>query len=128
MIATTADSELSSADVLKAAVHQHRAVSFNGLLERLFTMAFGGLVYPQIWEDPLVDLEAMELSGDHRVITIASGGCNALSYMTASPASLIAVDLNPAHIALTQLKLAAARHLPVYEQFRRFFADADSHA
>ncbi len=128
MTAITADSELSSADALKAAVHQHRAVSFNGLLERLFTMAFGGLVYPQIWEDPVVDLEAMELSSDHRVITIASGGCNALSYMTASPASLIAVDLNPAHIALTRLKLEAARHLPLYDQFRRFFADADSHA
>ena len=128
MTAITADSDISSADALKAAVHQHRAVSFNGLLERLFTMAFGGLVYPQIWEDPIVDLEAMELSSEHRVITIASGGCNALSYMTASPQSLVAVDLNPAHIALTQLKLAAARHLPVYEQFRRFFADADSHA
>src|SRR6478609_3372821 len=106
MTAITAETDLSSADALKDAVHQHRAVSLNGLLERLFTMAFGGLVYPQIWEDPLVDLAAMELSSDHRVITIASGGCNALS----------------------QLKLAAARHLPVYEQFRRFFADADSHA
>jgi len=128
MTAITADSDLSSADALKAAVHQHRAVSLNGMLERLFTMAFGGLVYPQIWEDPIVDLQAMELAGHHRVITIASGGCNALSYMTASPESLIVVDLNPAHIALTRLKLAAVRHLPVYEQFRRFFADADSHA
>jgi S-adenosylmethionine-diacylglycerol 3-amino-3-carboxypropyl transferase len=128
MTAITADSELSSADALKAAVHQHRAISLNGMLERLFTMAFGGLVYPQIWEDPVVDLAAMELGENHRVITIASGGCNALSYMTASPERLIAVDLNPAHIALTRLKLAAACHLPVYEQFRRFFADADSHA
>ncbi|WP_119392842.1 DUF3419 family protein [Taklimakanibacter lacteus] len=128
MTAITADSELSSADALKAAVHQHRAISLNGMLERLFTMAFGGLVYPQIWEDPVVDLDAMELQENHRIITIASGGCNALSYMTARPESLIAVDLNPAHIALTRLKLAAARHLPVYEQFRRFFADADSHA
>lgn len=128
MTAITADAELSSADALKAAVHQHRAVSFNGMLERLFTMAFGGLVYPQIWEDPIVDLEAMELSHDHRMITIASGGCNVLSYMTRSPESIIAVDLNPAHIALMKLKLAAARQLPAHEQFRRFFADADSHA
>jgi S-adenosylmethionine-diacylglycerol 3-amino-3-carboxypropyl transferase len=128
MTAITADSDISSADALKAAVHQHRAISLNGMLERLYTMAFGGLVYPQIWEDPVVDLTAMEITEHHRVITIASGGCNALSYMTASPESLIAVDLNPAHIALTRLKLAAARHLPVYEQFRRFFADADSYA
>ncbi|MGE0008607.1 MAG: DUF3419 family protein [Parvibaculaceae bacterium] len=117
-----------TAGALRAAVHQHRAVSFDGVLERLFTMAFGGLVYPQIWEDPVVDLAAMELTPDHRVITIASGGCNALSYMSASPHSLVAVDLNPAHIALTKLKIAAALHLPAYEPFRRFFADADSHA
>lgn len=128
MTAITADSDLSSAEALKDAVHQHRAVSLNGVLERLFTMAFGGLVYPQIWEDPVVDLAAMELTSDHRMITIASGGCNALSYMSASPQNIIAVDLNPAHIALTRLKLAAAQHLPVYDQFRRFFADADSHA
>src|SRR5262249_22840172 len=128
MTAITAETEISSADALKDAVHQHRAVSLNGVLERLFTMAFGGLVYPQIWEDPVVDLAAMELAPGHRVITIASGGCNALSYMAASPQSIIPVALNPPNIALTNLNLAAARHLPVYEQFRRFFADADSHA
>jgi S-adenosylmethionine-diacylglycerol 3-amino-3-carboxypropyl transferase len=128
MTATTADHEFSSADALKAAVHQHGVVSSSGILERLFTLAFGGLVYPQIWEDPLVDLAAMELASGHRMITIASGGCNVLSYMTASPESIVAVDLNPAHIALMRLKLAAARHLPLHEQFRRFFADADSHA
>jgi S-adenosylmethionine-diacylglycerol 3-amino-3-carboxypropyl transferase len=38
------------------------------------------------------------------------------------PRSIVAVDLNPAHIALTRLKLTAAQHLD-YEPFRRFFAE-----
>jgi len=44
---------------LRQAVHRHKPVSKEGIQERLFTLAFSGLVYPQIWEDPLVDLEAL---------------------------------------------------------------------
>ena len=44
---------------LRQAVHRHKPVSRQGIQERLFTLAFSGLVYPQIWEDPLVDLEAL---------------------------------------------------------------------
>lgn len=113
---------------VRNAVHQHRHLSRQGLLERAFTFAFRGLVYAQIWEDPVVDLEALDLQPDSRMITIASGGCNALSYLTADPAQIIAVDLNPAHIALNRLKLAAARHLPDYAHFRRFFGEADDKA
>ena len=44
---------------LNQAVRQNRAFSTAGLLEILFTVAFKGLVYPQIWEDPEVDMEAL---------------------------------------------------------------------
>ena len=71
---------------LKAAVHRAKPLSRAGVLERMFTLAFSRLVYPQIWEDPVVDIEALELGPDDRVMTIASGGCNALSYLTADPA------------------------------------------
>jgi S-adenosylmethionine-diacylglycerol 3-amino-3-carboxypropyl transferase len=111
---------------LGAAVHRHRPLSRAGALERLFTMAFRGLVYPQIWEDPLVDLAALELGPKDRVIAIASGGCNVLSYLTAGPGEIVAVDLNGAHIALGRLKLCALRFLPDYAAFRRFFAEADA--
>ena len=42
------------ADRLGAAVQgrANSALSKEGLLERLFTFLFRGLVYPQIWEDP----------------------------------------------------------------------------
>jgi S-adenosylmethionine-diacylglycerol 3-amino-3-carboxypropyl transferase len=110
--------------MLKAAVHRDHAARRQKLLERLFTFAFNGLVYPQIWEDPVPDLEALALRPGSHVVTIASGGCNVLSYLTADPARITAVDLNHAHIALTDLKLAAARHLPGYEDFKRFFLHA----
>jgi S-adenosylmethionine-diacylglycerol 3-amino-3-carboxypropyl transferase len=111
---------------LGAAVHRHRPLSRAGVLERLFTMAFRGLVYPQIWEDPVVDMAALDLKPDDRVIAIASGGCNVLSYLTANPKEIVAVDLNGAHVALGKLKLCALRFLPDYASFRRFFAEADS--
>ena len=87
---------------------------------------FEGLVYAQIWEDPEVDMAALELGPTSRLVTIASGGCNVMSYLIADPMQIQAVDLNPAHVALLRLKLAAARHLPHYEAFRSFFAEADT--
>ena len=112
--------------LISAAVHRNRLLSREGLRERAFSLAFSSLVYPQIWEDPLVDLEALQLTQDSRIITIASGGCNVLSYLTAGPAHITAVDINAAHIALMKLKLAAARNMPDYETFFRFFGTADS--
>lgn len=113
---------------VRAAVHRHDHLSKQGLLERAFTFAFRGLVYAQIWEDPEVDMEALAIQPDNHVVTIASGGCNVLSYLTANPRAITAVDLNTAHIALNRLKLVAARQLPDYEAFHRFFARADSQA
>ena len=110
---------------LRQAVHRHRAISNKGIQERLFTLVFSGLVYPQIWEDPIVDLEALDLQPDDHLVAIASGGCNILSYLSAAPIKITAVDLNPAHVALNKLKQAAVRHLPDYRAFQRFFAEAD---
>jgi len=109
---------------LAQAVHRYGAASRKGLEERFFTWAFSGLVYPQIWEDPIVDLEAMDLKPGQNVAAIASGGCNVLSYATAEDVRVTALDLNPAHVALNKLKLAAVRHLPDYETFARFFVSA----
>jgi S-adenosylmethionine-diacylglycerol 3-amino-3-carboxypropyl transferase len=111
---------------LKTAVLRHKPTSKAGLQERLFTLAFSGLVYPQIWEDPVIDIEALELKDGEHLVGIASGGCNILSYVTAADIRVTAIDLNPAHIALNKLKIAAAQHLPDYTSFHRLFADADS--
>lgn len=107
------------------AVHRHDRLSRDGLLERAFTFAFQRLVYAQIWEDPVVDLEALRLGPGMHLVTIASGGCNVLSYLTADPETITAVDLNTAHVALNRLKVAAARHLPDHASFYRFFGEAN---
>ena len=114
-----------NARTIDRAVIQHDGATRQGLLERAFAFAFRGLVYAQIWEDPVVDMEALAITPDCHIVTIASGGCNVLSYLTANPRQITAVDLNTAHVALNRLKLAAARHLPDHARFRRFFGDAD---
>ena len=114
--------------MIGAAVGRSKLLSVEGFRERIFTLAFSNLVYPQIWEDPAVDLDALALNNESRVITIASGGCNVLNYLTAGPAQIVAVDINSAQIALNRLKLAALRHLPDYEAFYRFFGAANSAA
>lgn len=109
---------------LSTAVRRSKRLSRAGVLEWLFTRAFSGLVYPQIWEDPVVDMEAMQLQPDDHVVAIASGSCNILSYLTAAPVRVSAVDLNGAHVALGRLKLAALARIGRHEDFLRFFGQA----
>jgi S-adenosylmethionine-diacylglycerol 3-amino-3-carboxypropyl transferase len=113
---------------LRGAVTQNSIFSLDGLSQRLFAQAFRGLVYPQIWEDPEIDMEALGIRPGDRMVAIASGGCNTLSYLTADPASIELVDLNAAHVAFNRLKIAALKWLPDYAAFRRFYADANSTA
>jgi S-adenosylmethionine-diacylglycerol 3-amino-3-carboxypropyl transferase len=114
-----------SKELVGAAVHRHLPLSRAGLSERMFTFFFSGLVYPQIWEDPAVDIEAMQLRPGHDVVAIASGGCNILSYLTVAPLNITGVDLNTAHVALNRLKHAAVRELD-YADFHSMFVNAAS--
>ncbi|MEI8147163.1 MAG: DUF3419 family protein [Alphaproteobacteria bacterium] len=111
---------------IETAMTHHRPFSREGMQERLFALVFSGLVYPQIWEDPVVDMEALALTSSDHVITIASGGCNVMSYLLAGPARITAVDLNENHVALVKLKLAAAKAMRYHETFFRFFGEADN--
>jgi len=87
--------------------------------ERIYAFWLGRLVYTQIWEDPEADLAALQLPLGSTIVTISSGGCNALSYLTAQPAQVHAVDLNEAHLSLLKLKLAGIR---AFSQLFRFLA------
>ncbi len=109
---------------LGQAVRRSKTLSKAGMLEWLFARAFSGLVYPQIWEDPVVDMAALELKAGDHVVAIASGSCNILSYLTAAPIKVSAVDLNATHIALGRLKLAALARIESQEDFLRFFGRA----
>jgi len=124
----TSGTQVAASRRLKHAVRRSRAFSLQGLLEFLFTLAFKGLVYPQIWEDPEVDMEALAITPGCHVVAIASGGCNVLSYLVADPGRITAVDLARAHVALNRLKLVAVRRLPTWQSFYRFFGEADTKA
>jgi len=117
--------EVRPKEFLKPAVHNSKALSKDGMMERLFTAWFSGFVYNQIWEDPRVDVEALELNEDSEILTISSGGCNILNYLTHSPKRIVAVDMNRHHIFLARLKLAAVKTLPDHEAFFRFFGCGD---
>lgn len=121
MTSASLDAKQTTITGLGGAVHRYGALTFAGVHERIFTYLFSGLVYPQIWEDPVVDMEALKIGSNDRLVAIASGGCNVLSYLTANPAAIYAIDLNHAHIALSRLKVAAAQHLPSHEAFADFF-------
>ncbi|AJY46441.1 DUF3419 family protein [Martelella endophytica] len=124
----SAIAEQNGGNRLKTALLQHRALTKEGLSERLFGLMFSGLVYPQIWEDPDVDMAAMELGPGHSVVTIGSGGCNVLAYLTRAPEHIDVVDLNTHHIALNRLKLAAFRHLPDHAAVLRLFGNGEKGA
>ncbi|MDQ3181327.1 MAG: BtaA family protein [Acidobacteriota bacterium] len=103
------------------AVKQNNVSKKQSVLQKLFAVWFDAFVYNQIWEDPRVDLQALELNENSRVLTISSGGCNALNYLIENPESVTAVDLNRHHIYLLRLKIAALNNLLSCEDFFAFF-------
>ena len=110
------------------AVRNSRNETEATIWDKLFAFWFRRLVYTQIWEDPEADLAALQLPLGSTIVTISSGGCNALSYLTAQPAQVYAVDLNEAHLSLLKLKLAGLRAFSSYAEFWQFFGEAASPA
>src|SRR6202047_2074619 len=108
------------------AVRNSRNETEATIWDNLFAFCFRRLVYTQIWEDPEADLAALQLPLGSTIVTISSGGCNALSYLTAQPAQVYAVDLNEAHLSLLKLKLAGIRAFSNYADFWESFGEAAS--
>ncbi len=117
-----------STQLIADAVRNSRSDDQSTVWDRLFAFWFRRLVYTQIWEDPEADLAALQLPVGSTIVTISSGGCNALSYLTAQPAQVFAVDLNEAHLSLLKLKLAGLRAFSKYADFWQFFGEAASPA
>jgi S-adenosylmethionine-diacylglycerol 3-amino-3-carboxypropyl transferase len=117
-----------SAQLIADAVRNAGTADQATVWDRIFAFWFRRLVYTQIWEDPEADLAALQLPLGATVVTISSGGCNAMSYLTAQPAQVYAVDLNEAHLALLKLKLAGTRAFSNYQEFWQFFGEAASPA
>ena len=67
----------------------------------------------------------MQLKPGANILTISSGGCNALAYLSADPAAVHAVDLNGAHLAMLEIKKQAIKHLPDYDSVLHFLGSAN---
>lgn len=76
--------------------------------------------YSQCWEDTEVVLDALKIRPGDTCLSIASAGDNSLALLSCDPARVIAIDLNPAQLYLTELKARAIEHLS-YEQLLCLF-------
>ncbi len=65
------------------------------------------LYYAQVREDPRLEIEALAPGPNDSIVIVGSGGCTALSLLTAGVGHITAVDVNRAQNHLTELKVAA---------------------
>jgi S-adenosylmethionine-diacylglycerol 3-amino-3-carboxypropyl transferase len=70
------------------------------------------LMYAMNWEDPRLELEALAIGPEDRVLAVAGAGCTALSLLGRGPRSLDAVDLSRPQLRMVALKRAAVCALP----------------
>lgn len=87
--------------------------------ERAKRPGAAGIRYAQCWEDPRALDDALAVTPDDDIVSIASGGDNTFALLLKGPRSLTAVDLNPAQLHLVELKARAVEHLD-YEKFVAF--------
>lgn len=85
--------------------------------------------YAQSWEDPATVVAGLEANAATDVLAIASGGDNCFALLLAGARSVMAVDMNPAQIALIELKARAIEQLPCAEGLHFIGAHAgDEHS
>ncbi|EFJ43864.1 hypothetical protein VOLCADRAFT_83033 [Volvox carteri f. nagariensis] len=77
-------------------------------------------LYTQSWEDPEPDMEVMEINGNDTVLTLTSGGCNALNLLVQGAGQVVSVDCNPAQSALLELKKVAIQQLEFEDVWQMF--------
>ena len=88
---------------------------------------FSYIRYSQCWEDTEVVLDALNIQEGETCVSIASAGDNSLALLTKNPAKVIALDINPAQLALVDLKKQAIKHLERDEVMDLFgYTDCDS--
>lgn len=85
---------------------------------------FSRIRYAQCWEDADVLLKGLDIKPGEICLSVASAGDNTLSLLSASPAKVIAVDLNPQQIACLELR-ASAFKIFTYEEVLRFLGVTD---
>ncbi|GFH11752.1 uncharacterized protein HaLaN_07305, partial [Haematococcus lacustris] len=77
-------------------------------------------LYTQSWEDPEPDMQVMDINPKDTVLTLTSGGCNALNLLLHGAAEVVSVDCNPAQTALLELKAVAIQQLDFENTWQLF--------
>lgn len=70
------------------------------------------LSYAQVWEDPMILSEALQVGPEDDVLSICSAGDNCFALAIDGARSVTAIDLSLPQLALAELKLHAIRSLP----------------
>ncbi len=86
---------------------------------------FKDLNYSSCNEDWRTEAEALRVGPDDRVLCVTGSGDRPLNLLLARPASVTAIDLNPAQNHLLRLKISAMRCLP-YDEYCQFLGLADT--
>jgi len=78
-----------------------------------------GIRYAQCWEDPETLTNALQINREDDVVSIGSAGDNSFALLLNQPRSLTIVDMNPAQLFLTELKMRSIQTLD-YDDFVGF--------
>ena len=71
-------------------------------------------------------MQVLKICQDDTVLTLTSGGCNALNLLLHGAGRVVAVDCNPAQSALLELKTVAIRLAPVAEAVQGCLAECST--
>ncbi len=88
----------------------------------------GRLLFAQVREDPMLEIDALRPRKSGRYAVVGSGGCTALSLLAAGAGHVAAVDLNSAQNHLTELKATALGLVSPWEYSGFIGAEPMSHA
>jgi S-adenosylmethionine-diacylglycerol 3-amino-3-carboxypropyl transferase len=81
---------------------------------------FKDILYAQCWEDPELDRIAFEIKPEDIILSITSGGCNALSFLIDDPKEIICLDMNKYQNYLLSLKINSFKSL-THNEVLEFF-------
>eukprot|EP00245_Coleochaete_scutata_P005726 TRINITY_DN1951_c0_g1_i1.p1 TRINITY_DN1951_c0_g1~~TRINITY_DN1951_c0_g1_i1.p1 ORF type:complete len:664 (-),score=144.25 TRINITY_DN1951_c0_g1_i1:680-2671(-) len=77
-------------------------------------------LYSLSWEDPREDDKVLDINPDDTILTLTSGGCNALDLVLQGAGQVVGVDINPAQSYLLELKRVAIMRLPFEDVWLMF--------
>ena len=73
------------------------------------------LFFAQVREDPMLEIDALDVHAGGTYIVVGSGGCTALSLLARGAGRVIAVDMNATQNHVTELKAAAVAALDIVD-------------